>query len=165
MKIDERKDEFVITDFNELEVYKIACKIEKDGIGFYEGILCNEKNDKSRKELNILIKEEEEHLKLFERYLSEVRQRIEDGFEEDDLLNYMDYGVFAPYRGISDLADKIDDAKKALRLGVLIEEKSIKFYKACREKVTSPLTKKEMSNIIEEEKRHKRRFEDKISRL
>lgn len=165
MKIEEMKDEFVITDFNELEAYKIACKIEKDGIDFYEMISRSEKNEASRKELRFLIKEEEEHLKFFEGCLFDIREKIEDKFEEDDLLGYMDYEIFQPYQSIKGLADKIEDAKKTLHLGVLIEEKSIKFYKACRDKVLSLSAKRELSNIIEEEKRHKRRFEDMLSRL
>lgn len=163
MKIDEIKDEFVITDFNTLEAYKIACKIEKDGIDFYEGILRNEKNEDSRKELGILIQEEKEHLKFFDNCLLKIRQRTGDGFEEDDLLNYMDYGVFQPYQSISGLASKISDAKKTLRLGILIEEKSMKFYQACRERVSSSEVQRELSNIIEEEKRHKMCFEDMLS--
>lgn len=165
MKIEEIKGGLVITDFNELEAYKIACKIEKDGIDFYEWILRSEKDEASRKELNILLKEEREHLKLFEGYLAEARQDVEDGFEEDDLLSYLDYEIFQPFQSVTNLANKIDDSKKALRLGIAIEERSVKFYKVCREKVSSVQTKKELSNIIEEEKRHKRRFEDMLSRL
>lgn len=165
MKIEEKEGELLITDFNQLEAYKIACKIEKDGIEFYEGILNKEKNDNIKKELSFLIKEEKEHLKFFEGCRFEAGQDIKDGFEEDDVLNYMDYGIFEPYRHIAGLADKIDDEKKALRLGVAIEEKSIKFYKACRAEVSSLQTKRELSNIIEEEKRHKMRFEDMLSRF
>lgn len=165
MKIEEKNGEFLITDFNEIEAYKIARKIEEDGIGFYEGILASEKDEGVSGELRFLIQEEKEHLKFFEWCLFEARQKIEDGFEEDDVLNYMNYGIFEPYRHIAGLADKIDDEKKALRLGIAIEEKSIKFYKACRAEVSSPDAKKELSNIIEEEKRHKTRFEDMLSRL
>lgn len=162
MKIEEKGGKFIIVDFNELDSYKIACKIERDGVDFYQRILDNERNRDAIKGPEFLIKEEKEHLKLFERRLLEVKQRIEDNFEEDDLLNYMEYCVFRPYQQIGGLSDKIDDAGKALRLGVAIEENSIRFYKACRDKVSSAGAKKELGNIIEEEKGHKVWCEDML---
>ena len=75
----------------------------------------------------------------------------------------MDYGIFEPYQSIRDLGDKLDEVKKALKLGVIVEEKSIKFYQACRDNVSSPETKKELQGIIEEEERHKALFEEMLS--
>ncbi len=155
MKIEEREGNFTIVDFNELEVYKIASKIEKDGLLFYEK-LYNEVEDKEvKKRLKFLLCEEEEHLKFFEGCLNNAREKMEDGFENDDLLNYMDYGIFQPYQSIENMGEKINDVKKALRLGIIVEEKSIKFYQACQENISSVETREELQNIIEEEKRHK----------
>lgn len=165
MKIEEKDGEFIITDFSELESYKIACKIEKDGVDFYQRLLDNEKKEEAKKALQFLIKEEKEHLKLFERRLFEIREKVEDQFEEDDLLSYMSYCVFQPFQEIGNLADKIADVKKVLRLGIAIEEHSIKFYKACRDRVSSIATKKELGYIIEEEKRHKLWCEDMLGRI
>ncbi len=39
MKIEEREGKLVIVDFNELEAYKVASKIEKDGIRFYDNLI------------------------------------------------------------------------------------------------------------------------------
>lgn len=163
MKIQERGDKFVIVDFNELEAYKIATKIEKDGIRFYENLCEGIKDEDVKDKMKLLLQEERKHLNLFEDRLYDVRQRVEDSFEEDDLLSYMEYGIFQPYQSIENMGEKIDDVKKALRLGIIVEEKSIKFYQVCNDNVFSSETKKELQGIIEEEKRHKTLFENMIN--
>ena len=45
MRIEEREGEIVISSFNELEAYKIATKIEKDGIDFYAKLINSAKNE------------------------------------------------------------------------------------------------------------------------
>ena len=165
MKIEERGNELVVTDFNELEAYKIASKIEKDGLRFYKELSEIAGSEETRRELEILIREEEKHLKFFDKQLNRLRQKIKDGFEEDDLLNYMDYGVFEPFESAKEkIAQKIDKAGKALRLGVIMEDKSIKFYNVCSGKVSGK-AKDEIENIIAEEKKHKSLLEKMSNKL
>ena len=155
MKIEEKDDRLVITDFDELEAYKIACKIEKDGIEFYKSLSENTKDKSIEEKLRFLLGEEEKHLKFFSQCLDELRQKKGDGFEEDDLLNYMDYGVFQPFANAKEkVIEKLDDVKKAIHLGILIEDGSIKFYEACKDKA-HPEVKGELENIIEEENKHR----------
>ena len=129
MKIEEKGADLVITDFSELETYKIAIKIEKDGISFYENLIKDEKHINAKQELEFLLQDEKKHLKTFEKHLYELREKENDNFETDDLLDYMDYGIFHPYQDIKDLSEILNDEKKALRLGIALEDKSIKFYK------------------------------------
>ena len=72
----------------------------------------------------------------------------------------MDYGIFHPYQDIKDLSEILNDEKKALRLGIALEDKSIKFYEACMNHVSSPQAKTALQNIIEEENKHKSIFEN-----
>lgn len=160
MKIQEKGGKFVIVDFNELEAYKIAIKIEKDGIDFYKKIFVNMQSKEIKEKLEFLLNEEREHLKFFEECLFNAGQHIEDGFQEDDLLNYMDYGIFKPLKDLKKMAKKIDDIKKALRLGIAVEEKSIRFYEFCRDKVSLSGTKDELKNIIAQEKQHRFLFKN-----
>ena len=67
----------------------------------------------------------------------------------------MDYGIFQPYQSMNELPDKIEDINRALRLGIVVEEKSVKFYQSCMDNLSASVTKQEVGNIIEEEKRHK----------
>jgi rubrerythrin len=67
----------------------------------------------------------------------------------------MDFGIFKPDQGSLELENISDNILKVLRLGVSVEDKSIKFYGACQENVSSQDTKRELANIIAEEKKHK----------
>lgn len=155
MKIEEKGDQLVVVDFNEAEAYRIACKIEKDGIEFY-GKLAQAIVDKdTKRKIEFLLREEKKHLNFFEECLQEKEKRTVADPGEESLLDYMDYAIFQPYQNIKDLSDKIDDIKQALRLAVIVEDKSIKFYQACKEKVSAAEAKQELQNIIEEERRHK----------
>ena len=94
-----------------------------------------------------------------------VKRGIDDPFEDDDLLEHLNYPVFRPYTSIGDLHEVLKDAKKAIRLGIIIEENSEKFYHACMERVSDENAKEEFSRIIEEEQKHKLLLEDIIAKL
>lgn len=147
MRIEEKEGNLVITDFNELEAYKIACKIEADGIDFY----------KSKEVFNFLLAEEQKHLKLFNELLFKLKEGREDSFEGDDLLSTIDYGIFMPVK-------KINSPREALQLGIIIEDRSIKFYEFCKDRVSSNTAKKEISNIISEEHKHKELLEEMLKK-
>jgi rubrerythrin len=115
--------------------------------------------------LSELLKEEEEHLILFNKLLDRLEQKKEDESEEEDLLQGMDYGIFQPYQDIDELPNILDDSSKAVRLGVIIEQKAIDFYENCKEHITNKETKAQLSKIIDEERKHKAHFEDILSNL
>ena len=165
MRIEENGREFVIVDFDELEAYKIARKIERDGLHFYKRLLERAVDEKTKKALAFLIETEREHLNFFEDRLSEIREKKNDSFEEDDLLATIDYGIFQPYQSMEQLEKALDNPRKALRLGLTIEDNSIKFYKSCRDKVTSEKTKEEITRIIEDECKHKAQVEGVLGKL
>ncbi|MFH1771729.1 MAG: ferritin family protein [Candidatus Omnitrophota bacterium] len=155
MKIDDTPKGFIITDFNELDAYSIACKIEKDGIWFYSRLIDKIDNKEAKKTLNFLIDEERKHLAFFENRLFEIRARSREDDKNKDLLGSIDYKIFYPYKDMKYLEVEIDKGIIALGLGLIVEDKSIKFYKACKNAVSSQKTKEELQNIIEEEDRHK----------
>jgi len=165
MKIEEKNGQLVIVDFNEVEAYKISCKVEKDGISFYRKLKDKVDKPEVKETLDFLIGEENRHLKFFQDCLYEAREKKDDYFEDDDLLSYMDFGVFQPYKNINELENILSDLNKALRLGMVVEDKSIKFYQLCRDSVSSEETRKELSNIIEEETKHKKLLESIINRI
>ncbi|MCM8766237.1 MAG: ferritin family protein [Candidatus Omnitrophica bacterium] len=160
MKIEEKNGNLIIVDFNEFEAYKIAVQIEKEGIEFYKKLLGNTPQGRVNEIINFLVTEEQKHLKTFESLLLRLREDKEELWEEDDVLGSMDYGIFKPYKNIEDLDKFLTDPKKAIKLGIIIEERSIKFYEICRQEVSNPLTKEEIQKIIQEEYRHKQLLED-----
>ena len=155
MKIQDREDKLVIVDFDEFEAYRIACKIEKDGLRFYEKLGSRTENTEVGRAMKFLLEEERKHLRFFEDALSRIRRDKEDAAEDNDLLTSMDFGIFQPYQSIAELENMVGDIPKALRLGIAIEDKSIKFYQACSQNVSVDDVKSELTLIIEEEKRHK----------
>ncbi|MFC1808655.1 ferritin family protein [Candidatus Omnitrophota bacterium] len=164
MKIEERGNELIIIDFDELEAYKIARKIENEGINFYKKLVANAKDEEVKKKFQFLLNEEYKHLEFFEERIKALNSE-EEGFEEDDLLTCFDYGIFQPYKAIHDLPEHIDDVKKSLRLGLIVEENSVKFYQQCYAQVTSDKVKTELLIIAEEEMQHRKLIEKIIEDL
>ena len=164
MQIKEKNGELAIVDFDELEAYKIARKIESDGMDFYHRLQEKTDDEKLRKVLSFLIKKEREHLQFFEERLFKMREEKEESFEENDLFGAMDYGVFQPYQSMDDLDKALNNVKKAFKLAVIIEDHSIKFYNLCKDRVTSRGAKEEITKIIGEEKKHKKLFEELMAK-
>lgn len=165
MRIEEKAGKLIISDFDEFEAYRIASKIEQDGIDFYGSLLAAITEAKVKDGLNFLLGEERKHLAFFEKCLSALRRAKDDPSEDNDLLSSMDYGVFQPYQAMKGFKEALGHPQKALRLGIKIEDNSIKFYESCAENVSSPDTKKEISAIIGEERNHKRILEQMLEGL
>ncbi|UCG35746.1 MAG: ferritin family protein [Candidatus Omnitrophota bacterium] len=159
MKIELKHGQFVITDFNEFEAYRIASKIEKDGMRFYSKLFECAKDAATKKALEFLIVEEKKHLNFFEDCIDKLRQVKEDTTEESDLLTTMDFGIFEPYQNMVEACKIVDDKKKAFNLGILVEERSVSFYETCKKHVSSSETKEALDNIIADEKQHKKELE------
>ena len=155
MKIQEIGGKLTVSDFDEFDAARIACKIEKDGILFYARLKEGISDAGIKKSVEFLIDEEKKHLSFFEDTLDGLRQKKEDAHEDDDLLPSMDFGVFEPYQSIAELENIVTTPAKALRLGMAIEDKSIQFYDACRTLVSDADAKKGLAGIIAEEKKHK----------
>ena len=159
MKIEEKDGKLVITDFSEMEVYRIACTVEREGIHFYEKLRECVNTFKSQEALELLITEERRHLKFFQERLYELRRAQDEGVsEEEDLISSMDFGVFQPFSRMSQTCKAVEDVKKAFSLAVTVEDKSINLYEECKARVSSEDVKKELTAIIEEEKKHKDLF-------
>lgn len=160
MRIEEVKGELAIVDFDEIEAYKIASKIEKDGIEFYQKLLkkLGAEDEKCEKIISFLIDEERAHLKFFEESLFRLRQKSPEltDNDEDDILTSMDYGIF---KGIA------QNPHEALRSAISIEEKSVKFYTCCKGHVQSAQAKQELQVIIDEEMKHREVLRDMLNHL
>lgn len=165
MKIEERDGAFVITDFDESEAYRIAEKVEMDGIGLYKRLAEKSDLHRVRETLELLLDQERDHLEFFSGQRDRLMKEKDYAAEENDLLSGIDYGIFQPYQSLGDLDKVITSPRKALRLGLIIEEKSINFYEACKRHVPSEATKREIGAIIEEERQHKKLLEDMLAEL
>jgi len=95
---------------------------------------------------------------FFQKRLEAIRQEKEDVCQDKDLSASVDFGIFQPFKRIDEVEKMVADIEKALSFGVVIEDKSIEFYAACRRHIVSQDTKDELSYIIKEEMRHKEKL-------
>lgn len=165
MKIEDRNNQLIVTDFDEVEAYVIACKIEEDGIHFYRKLREAEKSAKIIEAIDFLIKEEVRHLKLFNARLFELREASDKDYDENDLLTSIDYGIFKVCDNAKGLEEVLTNEKRALSLGIIIENKSVEYYMILFKNISKPQAKKEISAIIEEEKKHKELLERLLEKI
>lgn len=164
MKVDFRKDSIEITDFIPLEAYKIARKMEKDGIEFYRQLQAKNLSAEVSQAVGFLLSEEKRHLKLFEDKIFELEADTGDGFEEDAFVDSVDSKVFAPFDSVRNLEKYLTDKNRALKLGVAIEKNSIAFYQALLNNLKGAQTKREVELLIKEENSHLAILENLLSK-
>ncbi len=149
MKIKDNGEEIQIYDFNVLEAFKIARKLEREGISFYKKLTETVKDPKVKEVLKYLLDEEEEHLQLFEKM---VEGEDPDGLDDsgEDVTDIVETGVFV----MPDDKELTADMDKALELGITIERKSLAFYLEVLKHTESEEGKNALKKVIGEEKRH-----------
>ena len=164
MKIDYSKGQMEITDFDSLEAYKIARKMERDGIDFYQKLQSQNFSPQVSQAVNFLLQEEKKHLKLFENKISEINQDTADGFEEESVVDFTDSKVFAPFDSLKNLDRYLTDKSKALKLGIAIEKNSVSFYQACLNNIKNNAVKKDLELLTKEENSHLAILENLLSK-
>ena len=156
IKIDET-GKITIGDFSPVQAYKIAVKMERDDIVFYQGLLETIKDQEAKRELGFLIKEEEDHLATFQTLLSKEREEAGDAFEEDDVVDYIKSRVSDASLKKAKLSE-MEHRHTALEEAMNMERRSIVFYEACVNESKDERSKLAFSAIIEEEKKHLSKF-------
>ena len=154
MKMTVLKDGTIgLSDFNAIQAYKIARKLEKDGIAFYTKAKNETDNEEIKNALGYLLTSEEDHLSFFEKKMADAADDDDDLFENDDVVDFLNSNVFA--EGIMEKArDASSETIQILSVGINAEKKSIAFYQALLSHTTDPKAKKALADIIDEEKKH-----------
>jgi len=149
MKIKDTGEGIQIYDFSAVETFKIARKLEKEGIRFYETLLEKTIDPTVKEVFRYLLGEEKDHLRLFEKLLErEDAEALDD--DGEDMLDSVKDGVFVfPQDG-----NVPSDLDAALQLGIAIEKKSLAFYLEVVKYTESEEGKKTLKKIIEEERKH-----------
>ena len=151
MEIKIGKEDIVISDFDELEVLKIAMKIELDGEKYYIGAEKKATNDRMKRTFKRLAEDEKMHYEKF-KGLFEVAIRAKgkepDSVDtEEGLFTYFDSGIFN-----KDAEPKT--IKAAVLDGEIVELRSILFYERILENSSSDGNKQALTEIIDQEKMH-----------
>ncbi len=146
-----------LSDFNSIQAYKIAIKLEKDGIEFYRELAQEVKDQDARREIDFLIEQEKEHQATFEDLLNKEKKSTEDAFEEDDVVNYLNSHVFDISQGKAK-AENMAHRHTAMEEAMNMERRSIVFYEGCLSHTKDPQAKSALEKILGEEKKHLSKF-------
>lgn len=151
MEVKVGEESVIISGFNDVEVFKIAMKIEKDGEKFYKSVLQKTKDARVIRTFNRLAEDEGKHYEMFKNmYESALKEKGIDPSSvdtEEDIFTYMETGIFSDH-------DVAKDLKDAVFSGEIVEIKSILFYKEIEKNLTVDSAKKAIKDVIEEEQMH-----------
>ncbi len=153
----DKNGKITLHDFSSPQAYKIAVKMEEDGIAFYAGLVKQVKDEEARREIGFLIEQEREHQRTFRNLLDREKEGAGDDFEEDDIVQYLKSKVFDASQEPK-AAKKADHHHTSLEEALNMERRSIVFYEGCLARTTQEDARQAFLKIIEEEKRHLAKF-------
>ncbi|HQP91458.1 MAG TPA: ferritin family protein [Candidatus Omnitrophota bacterium] len=146
-----------IFDFSPVQAYKIAIRMENDGIDFYKKMLSDIKDLEAKHEIEFLIEEEIKHLTTFTSMLGRSKEISGDDFEEDDIVNYIKSKVFDLSRERED-ALKVEHRHTALEEALNMEKRSVVFYEGCLRQTKEKDAREAFEKILDEERSHQLKF-------
>ena len=155
----DKSGKLTISDFSSIQAYKIAVKMESDGIDFYRDLLRQVRDVETQHEIEFLIEQEKSHLEIFQGLLNRVKQAQDDAFEEDDIVEYIKSRIFDVSQE-KEKAQKMEHRHTALEEALDMERRSIVFYDGCLAQAKESQAKEAFKKIIEEEKKHLSKFSD-----
>jgi rubrerythrin len=154
MKVDFSTDEVKIFDFDELEAYRIARKLERDGVYFYTRLREEVSDPEIRGVVDMLINDEENHLRLFEEKVEDLcrEQKVLD--EDDTLADIVDSHVMDTLKDSEQIANILCNPQEALKLGISTEKRSVAFYGNLRQNTSDEAGREALEEIIRDEEEH-----------
>ena len=154
MKVDFSRDEIKVFDFDELEAYRIARKMERDGVYYYTRMVEKILQPEIREVVEMLIIDEKKHLSLFEDKIAEICRDL-DVFDEDETLaDIIDSGALDILKDPELIAGILCNPQEALRLGISAEKRSISFYNELIQNARDESGRVALTAIIAEEEEH-----------
>lgn len=149
----DKTGKIIISDFSPAQAYKIALRMEKDGMDFYHDLLRQVKDTEAVHEIEFLIAQEKLHLETFAALLGQAREGSGDAFEEDDIVDYMNSKVFDVSKEKEEAA-RMQHRHTALEEALDMERRSIVFYEGCLKNTKDQDAAAAFKKILEEEKSH-----------
>ncbi|MGR3317753.1 MAG: ferritin-like domain-containing protein [Candidatus Anammoxibacter sp.] len=155
MKFDIIGEEIKIYDFNALQALKIGRRLEIEGIDFYNNALISgDVVDAVKDGLEFLIQEEKKHLTLLEDKIEEITAQEEDGFEEEDLEDFLNTKVFSDINNLKDKNEGFNNLQETIAFGLKIENRSIMFYKALLGHIDDKSGRAVVEELVSQESDH-----------
>ena len=151
MEINIGKENILISDFDELEVLKIAMKIETDGERYYKSVLDKTADERVKRTFKRLAEDEHQHHEKFKGLFEvELRNRGIDPSSvesEESIFTYMDSGIFNRDSEAKSVKDAVLNAQ-------IVELRSIMFYREILRNTKSEGSKLALNEIMEQEQMH-----------
>lgn len=153
-------------NLNPVELFKIAVKIEENGISFYKKASQFAKENSIKEIFDNLTEMEKDHLRFFSRLERNVK---ECGYiDSEDIKAYLDRNFGSEIFKINDV-EKIGVELRTIldvfKFALEKENISIDFYTKMLENIGNPDTKKTLNKIIEEEKGHAKIILENIAKI
>jgi rubrerythrin len=145
------KDNIVISGFDELEVWKIAMKVEIDGEKYYKSVIGKSSDPRVIRTFKRLAEDERQHYEKFKGLFEvELRSRGIDPAStdsEEGIFTYTDSGIFSNDAEAKSVKDAVLNAQ-------IVELRSMLFYKEILKNTKNEGSGQALSEIIEQEQMH-----------
>lgn len=147
------------------QIINTAIKMEKDGIDFYEKAADKSSHPFGKEMFLSFMKDEERHLNVLENILTDMDF---SGFEKyfDKTPREEIKTVFNQIKGeIKKRVTASPDELEVLKIGMKMEDESVRFYQNWFDKISSEQAKKLLARLVLEEKEHYKILENTHSFL
>ena len=154
MKVDFSGDELKIFDFDELEAYRIARNLERDGVFYYTRMKEEMLAPGVREVIEMLIIDEKRHLDVLEEKVAEICRERDLVDEDETLADIIDSHVMDTLKDSDMVTNILCNPQEAIRLGMSTEKRSIAFYSELLASTQDDSGKSALEELIREEQEH-----------
>ena len=144
-----------------------AIELEKSGKKFYGHCRETTRRDDVREIFAFLEREEQQHIKLFERMLAAAKARGAGDLTQDNVSALLDAYADSFFQGEEEAegkAAKVMDPVEAITLGLNIEKDAVHYYERLKHVVPEEY-QSAMDRIIDSEQGHRKKFKQMREQL
>ncbi len=145
------------------EIVELGIQIERNGRDFYNILVNQTENQKSKDIFKFLACEEEKHIETFQKILDSVQKHEPPGAFTEEYFAYMkamaSVYVFTEKDKGKTVAKEIQTDTEAVELGMGFEQDSIEFYEGMK-KIVPPNDCKLLEELIAQEENHIKKLLD-----
>jgi rubrerythrin len=156
MSIEKHEPRWNLKNHEFEDIFQIAVDIEQGGYDFYSRVVDASDDPRVRNELKYLRDEEAKHKEFFSKQLKK-RGVSPDHKIDQKLQRILEEEFLKPIEGLY-ASKKITKSDEVLKFGVDLEQKTIDLYSSIKENQIDSALIRSLDQIIEEEKKHKRKL-------
>lgn len=143
--------------FAAVEVLEMGIQVEKNGFDFYCALAKQTEKEEAKIIFNFLAKEEEKHIIIFKKMLSNIENEPNRQSLSEEYFAYMNAlageDVFTQKDKARDLAKTLTTDTEAVDLGIKMEKNSLVFYQGIK-KMVLPEDRHVVDELLRQEEGH-----------